>query len=78
MTGRMPIQNPYNHTIMPYDFRVIMCVIMAANAIAISGYDYFIVNGIGKKLARVFNKGHANENGGNIYEEVFDDDPGLV
>eukprot|EP00978_Attheya_sp_CCMP212_P034692 scaffold146717_cov64-Attheya_sp.AAC.1 len=80
MTGRMPIQNPYNHTIMPYDFRVIICVIMAANTIAISGYDYFIVNGIRKKLARGFklNKGHANVNGEHIYEEVFVDDPGLV
>jgi hypothetical protein len=79
MTGRMPIQNPYNHTLMPYDFLVIVCLIMAANAVATGGYDYYIVNGIGKKVARGFNKGRAaNENGENIYEEDFVPDHGMA
>jgi hypothetical protein len=46
---------------------------MTPNAIAISGYNYFIVNGIRKKLllARGFNKQHAvnEENRENIHEE---------
>lgn len=46
-----PIQNPFNTTIMPLDFRRGLCAIMVANAIVITAYDYFVVNGIRRAAA---------------------------
>jgi hypothetical protein len=48
----LPIQNPFNTTIMPVSFRWILAIIMASNTVAIMGYEFFIVNGIGKKIVR--------------------------
>lgn len=48
---RMPIQNPYNTTTMPEEFRWKILVIMIANGIAIAAYEYFIVNGIRQRVA---------------------------
>jgi hypothetical protein len=41
-----PIQNPFNTTIMLYEFRVQILLLIIFNAIATSGYEYFAVNGI--------------------------------
>ena len=45
-----PILNPFNTTLMPVSFRWILIIIMATNTVAIMGYEFFIVNGIGKKI----------------------------
>ena len=49
---KVPIQNPYNTTVMPEDFRVKILFIMIANTIAIMAYEYFVVNGLRLKWAR--------------------------
>jgi len=51
-TGPMPIKNHFNTTIMPVDFRWILISIMVSNTIVIMGYEYFIVNGLGKRRLR--------------------------
>ena len=48
----VPIQNPFNTTIMPEDFRVKILFIMIANTIAIMAYEYYVVNGLRLKWAR--------------------------
>jgi cation-transporting ATPase 13A3/4/5 len=50
--GPMPIKNHFNTTIMPTSFRWTLIAIMVSNTIAIMGYEYFIVNGIGKKIVK--------------------------
>jgi len=45
----MPIQNPFNTTVMPYDFRVKILLIMIFNAVAIASYEYFVVNGLRRR-----------------------------
>ena len=52
----MSISNPFNTTLMPVYFRWMLVAIMASNAVAVIGYDYFIVNGIGKDLAKRWKK----------------------
>lgn len=42
----LPIQNAFNTTVMPYDFRVKILVIMITNTIAIMAFEYFVVNGV--------------------------------
>jgi hypothetical protein len=42
----LPIQNPFNTTVMPEQFRWKLVLLMVANAVATSGYEYFIVNGV--------------------------------
>jgi magnesium-transporting ATPase (P-type) len=42
----LPIQNPFNTTVMPESFRWKVLLIMICNAMATSGYEYFIVNGV--------------------------------
>jgi hypothetical protein len=44
-----PIQNPFNTTIMPYNFRVQILLLVIFNAIAIAGYEYLVVNGIRRR-----------------------------
>jgi hypothetical protein len=41
-----PIQNPFNTTVMPEHFRWQLLLLMVVNAVATSGYEYFIVNGL--------------------------------
>jgi len=71
----MPIQNPYNTTIMPYDFRVIICVIMAMNTVATLGYEFFVVNGIGKKLAKRWKNRKHDTMQGNINSDELIEEP---
>lgn len=47
----LPIQNPFNTTVMPEDFRVKILLLMIFNAVATSGYEFFIVNGIRRRYA---------------------------
>jgi hypothetical protein len=47
----LPIQNPFNSTVMPKDFRVTILMLMIFNAVATSGYEFFIVNGIRHRYA---------------------------
>ena len=49
---KVPIQNPFNTTIMPESFRVKILFIMIANTIAIMSYEYFVVNGLRQRWAR--------------------------
>jgi cation-transporting ATPase 13A3/4/5 len=51
-TEPFPIQNPFNTTVMPMPFRWTLVIIMVANTVTICAYDYFVVNTIGKKVAR--------------------------
>jgi hypothetical protein len=46
-----PIQNPFNTTVMPQDFRNKLIAIMVCNTLAVVAWDYFVVNGIRKRLA---------------------------
>lgn len=48
---KMPIQNPFNTTLMPESFRAKILVIMIANLISIVVYEYFIVNGLRRRWA---------------------------
>ena len=45
------IQNVFNTTVMPDSFRRGLVLIMTTNAIAIVGWDFFVVNGIRKHFA---------------------------
>jgi hypothetical protein len=49
---RVPIQNPFNTTLMPHDFRVKILVIMVVNLVTIMSYEYFVVNGIRQYMAK--------------------------
>jgi cation-transporting ATPase 13A3/4/5 len=42
---RTPIQNPWGHTLMPLHFREIILVIVIMNGVAISIWEYFVING---------------------------------
>jgi predicted P-type ATPase len=46
----VPIQNAFNTTIMPMNYRIILVVLMTLNAILNMMWDYFVVNGTRKKL----------------------------
>lgn len=48
----VPIQNPFNSTVMPMKFRIILIIVMVTNTAAIVGWDYFVVNGTRKMLGR--------------------------
>lgn len=49
--GRVAIQNPYNTTLMPLNFRIFLAVLMTVNLLAVLGWEYFIVGqGYGKRL----------------------------
>jgi cation-transporting ATPase 13A3/4/5 len=52
VTGEpIPIQNPFNTTEMPTSFRWTLIGIMAANTIAVVIWEFYIVNGIRKRMA---------------------------
>jgi predicted P-type ATPase len=46
----LPIQNPFHTTVMPVSFRFMLLFVMLANTAAIISWDYFVVNGIRRKL----------------------------
>lgn len=46
-----PIQNPFNTTVMPDDFQAGIFGLMISNAIIISAYEYFVVNGVRRYYA---------------------------
>jgi hypothetical protein len=48
----IPIQNPWNTTIMPVDFRKGMIGLMVGNLLATCAWDYFVVNGIRQYYGR--------------------------
>ncbi|CAB9522845.1 Probable cation-transporting ATPase 13A4 [Seminavis robusta] len=48
--GPVAIQNPYNHTVMPVEFRRFLAVLMTINLLAVLGWEFFIVgHGHGKR-----------------------------
>lgn len=49
---RIAIQNVFNTTVMPVAFRWKLFFYILSNTLAVQGYEYFIVNGIGKRIAR--------------------------
>jgi len=51
----LSIQNPFNTTLMPEEFRWKLVIIIALNTVLIMGYEYFIINGIGATWARSLN-----------------------
>jgi len=57
----LPIQNPFNTTIMPVSFRWILVIIIASNTVAIMGYEFFIVNGVGKRIWKKIVRGDSGE-----------------
>jgi len=63
-----PINNFFNSTIMPVSFRWELVFIMILNAIVIMSYDYFIVNGIGKKYGRRWKKHRQQQKSENIQD----------
>jgi hypothetical protein len=46
-----PIQNPFNTTVMPIDYRRGLVGIVVANTVAICSWDYFVVNGIRRRAS---------------------------
>jgi predicted P-type ATPase len=48
---KVPIQNPYATTVMPMKFRLILVTLMVLNAVLNAAWDYFVVNGIRRRLA---------------------------
>jgi cation-transporting ATPase 13A3/4/5 len=47
----VPILNPFNTTMMPQDFRNKLIAIMVCNTVAVIAWDFFVVNGIRRRLA---------------------------
>lgn len=54
--GGDPIQNVFNTTLMPVEFRWKLLVYIIVNTAAVQAYEYFVVNGFGKKYARKIKK----------------------
>jgi cation-transporting ATPase 13A3/4/5 len=50
------IQNAFNTTVMPQSFRWKLLVYIIFNTITVQAYEYFVVNGVGKKVAREIKK----------------------
>ena len=49
--GPVALQNDYNSTLMPEEFRIFLAVLMTVNFLAVTGWEFFVVgNGYGKKL----------------------------
>jgi cation-transporting ATPase 13A3/4/5 len=67
-----PIQNPWNTTVMPQDYRNKLIAIMVCDTVAVVAWDYFVVNGIRQKLAA--KKRAAKEMGDASAELVLNDD----
>jgi hypothetical protein len=51
-TKHMSIQNPFNTTVMPPNFRWTLSLLMVFNTAAATSYEYFVVNGLRRKLGR--------------------------
>jgi hypothetical protein len=49
---RIPIQNPFNTTVMPMEFRWSLIFIMIANGILVMSWDFFAVNKTRQNLAK--------------------------
>jgi cation-transporting ATPase 13A3/4/5 len=47
----IPIQNPFNTTVMPLEFRWFLIFIMIANGISVMAWDFFAVNKTRQRLA---------------------------
>ena len=67
-----PIQNPWNTTVMPQDYRNKLIAIMVCDTVAVVAWDYFVVNGIRQKLAA--KKRAGKEMGDASAELVLNDD----
>jgi predicted P-type ATPase len=46
-----PIQNPFNTTVMPQEYRYKLIAIMVCNTVVVVCWDYFVVNGIRQRVA---------------------------
>jgi len=46
---------------MPVSFRWILVIIIASNTVAIMGYEFFIVNGVGKRIWKKIVRGDSGE-----------------
>lgn len=67
----VPIQNPFNTTVMPQDYRNKLIAIMVCDTVAVVAWDYFVVNGLRQKLAA---KKRAAKEMGDSSELVLNDD----
>lgn len=47
----LPIENPFNTTVMPKYYRQHLVLVMIINAILIAAWDFFVVNGIRRRMA---------------------------
>lgn len=50
--AKVPIQNPWETTVMPVSFRWTLVVLMILNTMANMGWDYFVVNGARKRIGQ--------------------------
>ena len=48
----LPIQNPFHTTLMPEEFRWTLLTLIAINTVLVMCWDYFVVNGWRKRMAR--------------------------
>jgi magnesium-transporting ATPase (P-type) len=48
----VPIQNPFNTTLMPFDYRIKLIVLITLNAILNMMWDYFVINGTRQRSMR--------------------------
>lgn len=70
--GPVPIQNPYNSTLMPEDFRNFLALLITANLFAVLGWEYYVVGqGYGKKIWRAMFGGDFNEEPPAIEKQVY-------
>lgn len=54
--GPVPLQNPFNMTLMPQDFRIFLAILLASNMIIVLCWEYFVVGiGWGKRFCQSFN-----------------------
>jgi len=56
LTGHEPVNNPWNHTVMPESFRNLIAGIITLNLFCNLGWEYFIVNGLQRRFIRKIRK----------------------
>jgi cation-transporting ATPase 13A3/4/5 len=50
---KIPIQNDFNTTLMPNNFQRVLLGLVVGNALATSGWEYFVVNGIRRRAKKL-------------------------
>jgi cation-transporting ATPase 13A3/4/5 len=71
---RVPIQNPFNTTVMPLEFRWSLIFIMIANGVLVMGWDFFAVNKTRQKVS----KGRRDKKRQPVLTSSSDSEPAMV